>query len=150
MCSFLFFFQCVFSMCSFFNEFMDRYMRCERHVVSCFFFKIIDRRMLGVLCRTREECRFSRSSFHSEGASFREDPRWRGYLTWKGTMDYTVKSQISSLSVYIYRAEWSGASKGFRFLNTPAYFLLQPLEPCQWRGKLLFFPLFLLFSFWKY
>ena len=54
---------------------MDGYTRCvyvlERYVVSCSFFKIIDQRMLGVLYRTREECRFSRSSFHSEGVIHR-------------------------------------------------------------------------------
>lgn len=62
--------------------------------------------------------RFIQKARHSE------DPRWRGYfpVTWKGTMDYTVKSQISSLSVYI---EQNGAARlkasGFR-THLPIFF----------------------------
>lgn len=83
------------------------------------------------------------SSFHSEGASFRGSKVARIFPSdMKGDDGlYSQKSDFESVGLY--RAEWSGASKGFRFLNTPACFLFQSLQPsCQWRRKLLFFSFF--------
>lgn len=83
------------------------------------------------------------SSFHSEGSSFRGSKVARIFPSdMKGDDGlYSQKSDFESVGLY--RAEWSGASKGFRFLNTPACFLFQSLQPsCQWRRKLLFFSFF--------
>lgn len=83
------------------------------------------------------------SSFHSEGSSFRGSKVARIFPSdMKGDDGlYSQKSDFESVGLY--RAEWSGASKGFRFLNTPACFLFQSLQPsCQWRRKLLSFSFF--------
>lgn len=47
-----------------------------------FLFKIIDRGILGVLRRTREECRFLGVVIvrFIQKARHSEDPRWRGYF----------------------------------------------------------------------
>lgn len=109
-----------------------------------FLFKIIDRGILGVLRRTREECRFLGVVIvrFIQKARHSEDPRWLFPSDMKGDDGlYSQKSDFESVGLY--RAEWSGASKGFRFLNTPACFLFQSLQPsCQWRRKLLFFSFF--------
>lgn len=115
-----------------------------------FLFKIIDRGILGVLRRTREECRFLGVVIvrFIQKARHSEDPRWRGYfpVTWKGTMDYTVKSQISSLSVYI---EQNGAARlkasGF-WTHLPVFFSSLCNHPANGVENFCFFPSsFLLF-----